>query len=455
MTERTSANLPALACVILAAGQGKRMQSDLPKVMHPVANVPMIRHVLTACAELMPLRVVPVIAPGMTTIEKEVLPHRCATQVKPLGTGDAVKAARNELKDFKGDIIVLFGDAPLVTADALRALQQKRQETKASVIVGGFTPQDASPYGRLILDAKGLLTAIVESADATAEQKQIKLCNGGIMLFAADKLWPLLDKLKDNNAKKEFYLTDCVKLAREAGDACAVAQMPADQVLGVNSRVELAQAEKLMQQRLREKAMLGGATLTDPETVYLSADTKIGRDVTIGPNVIIGPGVTISNRTDIRPFCHIEQTSIAEGAIIGPFARLRPGTSIGEAARVGNFVEIKNADIGVGAKVPHLSYIGDATVGAGANIGAGVITCNYDGFRKMETHIGAGTFIGSNSSLVAPVKIGDGAYVGAGSVITMEVPANTLAVARGRQANIEDWAHRFRESQQDAKNSKS
>lgn len=447
MTEKHSPHLASLACIILAAGQGTRMRSDMPKVLHSIAGLPMIRHVLNACAELLPERIITVIAPGMELVEKTLAPSRCVIQARPLGTGDAVKAARNELKDFKGDIIVLFGDAPLVTAEALHALQQKRQETKATIVVSGFVADDPSPYGRLILDAKGHLTAIVEAADATPEQRVLKLCNGGIMLFASDKLWSFLDQLRDNNAKKEFYLTDCVKLAIQAGDVCAVAEMASDQVLGINTRIELAAAEKLMQQRLRTKAMLNGTTLIDPETTFFSADTKLGRDVTIGPNVFIGPGVEIGSRVDVRAFCHIEQTRIEDGAIIGPFARLRPGTVVGIEAHIGNFVELKNTEVGKGAKINHLSYIGDAFVGSTANIGAGTITCNYDGFRKHHTHVGVGAFIGSNTALVAPVKVGDGAYIGAGSVITMEVPANTLAVARGRQSNINDWARRFRDDQ--------
>ncbi len=447
MTNNESSNLPSLACVVLAAGQGTRMRSDLPKVLHPVANLPMIKHVINACEALAPQNIIVVVAPHMPAVEKAVAPHKCVVQSKALGTGDAVKAAKDELKNFKGDVIVLFGDAPLVTATALHNMQVKRQQTNAAIVVAGFTPADAGPYGRLIVDAKGNLAGIIEVAEATAEQRALKLCNGGVMLFAADKLMPLLDQLKDNNSKKEFYLTDCIALAQKSGDTCTVAEMLADEVLGINTRVELAEAEKLMQQRLRRTAMLNGATFTDPDTVFLSADTKIGRDVTIGPNVFIGPGVEIADKVDIRAFCHLEQVRVEQGAIIGPFARLRPGSIVGAEAHIGNFVEIKNAEIGKGAKVNHMSYIGDAFVGTRANIGAGTITCNYDGYRKSHTHIGADTFIGSNSSLVAPVKIGDGAYVGAGSVITMEVPANTLAVARGRQANIEDWARRFRDEQ--------
>jgi len=447
MPEAPLPTLPPLACIILAAGQGTRMRSDLPKVLHPVAGLPMIGHVLNTCAELAAEKITVVVGPKADAIEKAVLPHRCVVQPKPLGTGDAVKAALDELKNFVGDVIVMFGDGPLVTTDAVRRMQQKRQDSGAAIVVTGFQLDDPGANGRLILDEQGNLAGIVEASEVKPSQRPSKFCNGGMMLFGSDKLWPLLDQLRDNNAKKEFYLTDCVELARKAGDICAMVEMPYEIVACANSRSELAVLEKFVQRRLRERAMAGGATLTDPDTVYLSSDTKIGQDVTIGPNTFIGPGVEIGNNVDIRAFCHIEQARIEEGAVIGPFARLRPGTSVGTGAHIGNFVELKNTEVGRGAKINHLSYIGDATVGARANIGAGTITCNYDGFRKHHTSIGAETFIGSNTSLVAPVKVGDGAYVGAGSVITMEVPANTLAIARGRQANIEDWARRFRDEQ--------
>jgi len=339
----------------------------------------------------------------------------------------------------------LFADSPLVTAESLRLMQRKRQETGAAIVVAGFTPENAAAYGRLITDKAGNLSAIVEASEATPEQAAVKLCNGGLMLFDAAKLWPLLEKVRDDNAKKEFFLTDCIKLAQQAGSFSVVATIAPEEVLGVNNRVELAQAEKIMQQRLRKAAMLAGVTMTDPDTVFLSADTKIGRDVTIGPNVVIGAGVEIADKVDIRAFCHMEGVRIEAGAIIGPFARLRPGSVIGPSAHIGNFVEIKNSEIGKGSKVNHLSYVGDTTLGAAVNIGAGTITANYDGFRKYRTEVGDGASTGSNSVLVAPVVIGEGAYIGAGSVITNNVPANALAVARGRQENREDWARRMRE----------
>lgn len=437
-------NISPLACVVLAAGQGTRMVSDIPKVLHSVANTPMIKHVLNACQGLIPQKIVVVVAPEATKLEKTVAPHRSVIQTVALGTGDAVKAARCELQDFVGDIVVLFGDTPLVTSEALHLLRAKRQETGAAIVVAGFIPKDPGAYGRLILDDRGYLMSIVEYTEATPEQRNLQLCNGGIMLFSSECLWEVLDQVKNDNAKKEYFLTDCISLANAAGDLCAVVEFPEEQLLGVNTRVELAAAEKLMQKRLREQAMLSGVTMLDPDTVYMSADTRLGRDVIIGPYVYMGPDVQIGDRVEIRAFSHLEQVQVDNGALIGPFARLRPGTLVGAGAHIGNFVELKNTEVQAGAKINHLSYIGDAFVGEKANIGAGTITCNYDGFQKSHTHIGAEAFVGSNSALVAPVKIGDGAYVGAGSVITMEVPPNTLAVARSRQANIEDWARRFR-----------
>ncbi len=447
MNKGNHAHQTPLACLILAAGQGTRMRSDVPKVLHNVAGRPMIRHVVGACERLCPETIVAIVAPGMMEVVKAVAPHACAVQTEPRGTGDAVKAAREALRGFKGDIVVMFGDAPLVTPQSLNSLRQKRAVTNAAIVVAGFTPDDPNAYGRLIVEATGRLLEIVEAKDATSAQREIRLCNGGLMLFEAEKLWPLLDGLKDDNAKREFYLTDCIKLARDKGWECAMDELPANEVLGINTRVELAEAEKLMQERLRREAMLNGVTMTDPATVHLSADTKLGRDVTIGPNVFFGPGVEIADGVEIRPFCHLEGVRVEKGAIVGPFARLRPGSTIGEGAHIGNFVEIKNTDVAEGAKINHLSYVGDATIGARTNIGAGTITCNYDGYRKTQTKIGEDAFIGSNSTLVAPLTVGNGAYIGAGSAITMDVPNDALSVARSRQTDLKDWARRKREAE--------
>ncbi len=441
-------SLSPFAAVILAAGQGTRMKSSLPKVLHQIANQPMIQHVIAACVEAEASKIIVVTAPDAEIVRQAIAPHDSVVQMVARGTGDALKTALPVLQNFKGDVIALFGDTPMLTANSINAMRTKRAETGAAIIVAGFNPVDAAAYGRLVLDTAGDLTAIVEAADATPEQRKIGFCNGGLMLFDSRHLAELLAGLTANNAKGEYYLTDCVGLARKAGLRCGVVTLPEEEVLGVNSRVELAMAERLMQQRLRKRVMLDGATLTDPGTVYLSSDTRIGRDVTIGPNVVIGAGVTIADNVEIRSFCHLEKVGIESGAIIGPFARLRPGSEIGPDAHIGNFVEIKNAKIGAGTKVNHLSYVGDASVGPKTNIGAGTITANYDGFHKHRTDIGAGVSIGSDVVLVAPVTIGNGANIAAGSVINQDVPADALAVARERQVNKPDWAKRFREQKE-------
>ncbi|MDD3029285.1 MAG: bifunctional UDP-N-acetylglucosamine diphosphorylase/glucosamine-1-phosphate N-acetyltransferase GlmU [Alphaproteobacteria bacterium] len=442
MNEKES--FPPLACIVLAAGQGTRMKSALPKVLHRVAGVPMIQHVLTACDRMGPEKIVVIVGPSMADVEKVVAPHPCVIQRHPLGTGDAVKAAADALVDFAGDIIVLFGDSPLISAESIRKLQEKRQKTQATVVVAGFSPENPASYGRLVINEEGNLSKIVEASEATSEEKAIRLCNGGLMLFDGSKLWPILEALRNDNAKKEFFLTDCVALAQQYGGKSVVCIIPEDDVLGVNTKVELAQAEKIMQRRLREKAMLAGVTMIDPDSVFLSADTTFGQDVTLAPNVIIGQGVTIGNGVEIKAFSHLEHAQIGNGAIIGPFARIRPHSRIEADAHIGNFVEIKNSTIGEGTKVNHLSYIGDAKLGTGTNIGAGTITANYDGVHKNQTQIGAGVSIGSNVVLVAPISIGDGATIGAGSVITKEVPPDSLAIARGKQENLKGWASRLK-----------
>lgn len=438
----------SLACLVLAAGQGTRMRSALPKVMHSVAGLPMVKHVVRACESLSPDKIVVVVAPDMQDVREEVAPYTCAVQDVARGTGDAVKSARESLRDFTGNVIVLFGDTPLLSVEALQKLIDRQKETTASIVVGGFVPPDAGAYGRLVVRSDGQLEAIVEAADATPEQKAITLCNGGIMLFQAQKLWSMLDRLRNDNAKGEYYLTDCIAMAAQAGDKVAVTEMPVDDVMGINTRVQLAQAEKIMQARLRNQHMLAGVTMTDPDTVFLCADTKIGRDVTIGPNVVFGEGVTIADNVEIRAFCHFEKVSVGAGSIIGPFARLRPGTEIGEGVHIGNFVEIKKSSIADGTKINHLSYIGDAVVGSKTNIGAGTITCNYDGFNKFRTQIGDGVFVGSNTALVAPVSVGSGALIGAGSTITDNVPPDALAIARQRQMTLEGKAKSFRTLQE-------
>ncbi len=433
--------------IILAAGMGTRMKSSLPKVLHPLAGRPLIRSVLETAEALAPDAVAVVIGPDMDAVAAAVTPHAVAVQRERLGTAHAVLAARAVLENGDGgDVFVLYGDTPLLRAETLERLRvARRSVARPAVVVLGFRPDDPTGYGRLITGADGALDAVVEEKDATAEQRAIGLCNSGVMVIDAARALGLLDRIRNENAKSEFYLTDVVALARADGLTCGYVEGGADELIGVNSRQDLARAERIAQDRLRRRWMDGGVTMTAPETVFLSFDTVLGRDVVIGPNVVFGPGVTVGDGVDIRPFCHIEGATIAPGVLVGPFARLRPGARIAEDAHIGNFVEIKNATVEAGAKVNHLSYIGDARVGAKANIGAGTITCNYDGFFKSHTDIGAGAFIGSNTALVAPVSVGDGASIGAGSVITRDVAADALGLTRAPQVEKTGWARRFRE----------
>ena len=433
------------AAIVLAAGMGTRMKSALPKVMHPIGGRPMVSHLLATIDHVTPERTVVVIGPDMESVSRTVAPRPTVVQADRLGTAHAVQQARRELEGFDGDVLVLYGDTPLIAPETLeRMLAARRAAPQPAVVVLGFRPAQPGAYGRLVMQGDSL-EAIVEAKEATAEQLAIPLCNSGVMCIDGARLFGLLDRIGNDNAKGEFYLTDIVALARADGLPCAVVEGAEDELLGVNSRAELAVAEGVLQARLRRAAMDGGATLTAPETVFLGHDTRIGRDVRIGPFVTFGPGVTIGDDVEIKGFCHFEDCTVDAGAILGPYARLRPGAAVGEGAHIGNFVEIKKAVVEPGAKVNHLTYIGDARVGAGANIGAGTITCNYDGFMKYHTDIGAGAFIGSNSALVAPVRIGDGAIVGAGSVVTHDVEPNALAVARGEQTARGGWAIRFRE----------
>ncbi len=439
-----------LAIVVLAAGKGTRMRSDLPKVLHKVAGRPMIGHVIAAAEALEADPVVVIVGPGMDVVARAVAPHKIAIQPEQRGTADAVKAARAVLAGFDGDVLVLYGDCPLIRAETLARMRDQRREEAVTVLGIRVTPP--SPYGRLVLGSDGTLDRIVEVLDATEAERAIDLCNSGVMLIEGRRLFPLLDSIGAANAKGEYYLTDIVAAARGQGLTCRVVGAPAEEALGVNSRAELAEAEAAMQARLRARAMENGATLIDPATVWFSFDTRLGRDVTMEPNVVFGTGVTVGDNVQIKAFSHIDQATIEEGAIIGPYARLRPGASIGREAHIGNFVEIKNARIDDGAKANHLTYIGDAEVGAGANIGAGTITCNYDGFNKSRTVIGPGAFIGSDTTLVAPVTVGAGAFTGAGSTITHDIPDDALAIARGRQAVKSGWAAEFRARQRAAKN---
>jgi bifunctional UDP-N-acetylglucosamine pyrophosphorylase/glucosamine-1-phosphate N-acetyltransferase len=435
----------SLAVIVLAAGLGTRMKSSLPKVLHPLAGRPMINHLLATVEALEPERVAVVVGPGMDAVAQAVAPHRTVIQDAQLGTGHAVQQAAESLVGFSGTVLILYGDTPLITRPTLDAmLDRRRQQPAPAVVVLGFRPADPAEYGRLVLGPGGL-EAIVEFKDATPQQRALVLCNSGVMAVDGRRLCDLVDRLDNANAKGEYYLTDIVGLAHADGAVCGFVEGAAEELLGINSRLELAAAEAVVQARLRRAAMEGGVTLEDPSSVHLSWDTKLGRDVTIAPHVYFGPGVTVGDGVEIRSFCHLVGATIEAGADLGPFARLRPGAWVGRDVHVGNFVEVKNTTIEQGAKVGHLTYLGDARIGAGANIGAGTITCNYDGFSKSFTDIGAGAFIGSNSSLVAPVAVGNNSIVGAGSVITRDVSEGSLAVARNAQLELPGWVERFRE----------
>ena len=435
-----------LAVIVLGAGMGTRMKSAVPKVLHRAAGRSLLGHVLHAAKALGPQRIVVVHGPGNENVKSEsvkAIPDvLLVEQEKRLGTGHAVMMAEAALNSFDGDVMVLYADAPLIRTASLEKLLTKI-DTSHPMAVLGFNTEDPSGYGRLIM-AGSTVTAIREHKDASDAERQISLCNSGIIAIKSDLLWPMLHKLNPANAQGELYLTDVVDLMRQAGHDCALETCPEEETAGVNDRVQLAGIEAVFQNRLRRAAMLEGATLVAPDTVYFSADTKIGRDVTIEPHVIFGPGVTVGDNVEILGHCHIEGASIGSGARIGPFARLRPGADIGEKAHVGNFVEIKKAVLGKAAKVNHLTYIGDAEIGAGSNIGAGTITCNYDGFDKHLTKIGENVFVGSNTSLVAPVCIGDGANIAAGSVITKDIAADSLAMTRAALTEKAGWAKRYR-----------
>ena len=445
-------NASNFVSVILAAGKGTRMKSTRPKVLHPVAGMSMLGHVLRAVEQAGAGETVLVTSPEQEEVRQaaaRLVPGvRHAVQTEQLGTGDAVKAARDEISAQGVPVVVLCGDTPLLKSKTIANLVDSATGGGALSVLG-FRAGNPEGYGRLLTGDMGELLAIREHKDASAGERAVNLCNSGVIAFASVASLALLDRISNDNAKGEYYLTDVVEIARAGGDQCAYMECAEDEVIGVNSRSQLARAEALMQHRLRLAAMDAGVTLISPETVYLSSDTEIAEDVTIEPHVFIGPGVSIAANAVIHAFSHLEDAHIAENASIGPYARLRPGARIGAGARIGNFVEVKNAEIATGAKVNHLAYVGDARVGQGANVGAGTITCNYDGQAKHFTDIGDGAFVGSNSSLVAPVSIGAGAYVGSGSVISKDVAADALAVTRARQTEIGGWAARKRKQRND------
>src|SRR5262245_32667367 len=433
--------------VVLAAGEGTRMRSALPKVLHPVAGQSLLSHVLQAAPHGQGTSLAVVVGPDRADVEaaaKRLRPDTSTfVQRERLGTAHAVLAARAAIARSADDLLIAFGDTPLISAETFARMRAPLTKGAALAVLG-FRAADPTGYGRLVIE-NGNLVAIREQADASAEERKITLCNAGVMAFDGRRALEILDKIGNANSKGEYYLVDAVTIVRDMGLEAVVIETSEDEVRGINTKAQLAEAESVMQARLRKAAMDAGVTLIAPETVFLAADTTFGKDVTIEPFVVIGPGVSIADGAVIHSFSHIVQASIGKSASVGPYARLRPGTSLGDGARIGNFVETKAAVLEAGVKVNHLSYIGDAEVGADSNIGAGTITCNYDGFSKHKTLIGKGAFVGTNSSLVAPVKIGAGAYIGSGSVITRDVPDNALAVERSPQTIREGGATRYRQ----------
>ncbi|MEP6830221.1 MAG: bifunctional UDP-N-acetylglucosamine diphosphorylase/glucosamine-1-phosphate N-acetyltransferase GlmU [Rhizomicrobium sp.] len=438
------------AAIILAAGAGTRMKSQTAKVLHKVAGLPMLGHVIAGLKAAGVSRIVVVIAPGADAVRDYAQAQGCqsAVQDKQLGTGHAAAAAGEALKDFDGELVIAYGDMPLMTASMFDASFKARG---AGLAIVAFRAADPGAYGRVIVNSDGSLDRIVEFKDASEAERKTDLCNAGVLAADARKFFAWAGNLDNKNAQGEFYLTDVPALAKRDGAACAVATVSEDDALGVNSRAELAEAERRMQNRLRANALAAGVGMIAPETVFLSHDTVLEADVAIEPFVVFGPEVRVASGAQIKSHSHLEGADIAAGAVIGPFARLRPGSVIEEGAHIGNFVEVKNSRIGSGTKANHLAYLGDADVGAKANIGAGTITCNYNGYDKSRTEIGDGAFIGSDTALVAPVKIGAGAITGAGSVITKDVAADALAVARGQQVEKPGWAKAFREMKQKEK----
>ena len=439
--------IPPAAVVILAAGKGTRMRSDMPKVLHSIGGAPMLHHAMRAALSLDPERLVVIVGHGgeaVAAAARALAPDaQVREQAEQLGTGHAVRQAEPALEGFDGDLFVLFGDTPFLSPETLTAMRAARG-AGADLVALGFEAGEPGGYGRMVTEPDGTLLRIVEAKDASDADRAIRTCNSGMLVADAANLLGLLARVGNANAKGEYYLTDVVALARQQGLTARLVRCDESETMGINDRVQLAEAEAAFQRRARRAAMLNGATMVAPDTVFLSFDTVVGRDVIIGPHVVIGPGVEIADGAEIRAFSHLEGCRVGPRATIGPFARLRPGAEIGESAHIGNFVEIKNAIVGAGAKANHLTYVGDASVGAAANLGAGTITCNYDGFAKHRTEIGPGAFIGVNTALVAPVSVGENAYVGTGTVVTRDVPAKALALSRAPQTIREGYAQRLR-----------
>lgn len=437
-----------LACIILAAGKGTRMKSESPKPLHPIAGQPMIRHVIDSCKALGPDKIVAVLPHGYPELDAAVPDCIVTRQQQANGTGGAALAAKPELKDFDGDILVVFGDSPLIKTETLRNIvDTRRSSADTGLVFSAFEAKDPTGYGRMILNKDGSLDQIIEHKDASPAELDITLCNGGVMCADGARLFDWLDQIGNDNAQQEYYLVDLPEIARIDNRLTRIAQISETETAGINSRADQASVEKLFQIAIREKVMANGVTLIDPDTVYFSADTDIAADVTIGPGVFFGPGVVIETGVVIHPYSHLEGATIRQNAVIGPYARIRPGSEIGEKAKVGNFVELKNTKMDTGAKASHLTYLGDAQIGARANIGAGTITCNFDGYNKFTTTIGEGAFIGSNTALIAPVTVGRNALIAAGSTITSDVDDEALAFARARQSQKEGRAKQFRDQQ--------
>ena len=434
-----------VAAVVLAAGLGTRMNSDLHKVLHPIAGRPMLMHLLASVDALVPAAKVVVVGARREQVEAAVAGSGATvvTQEPQLGTGHAVMQARDALAGFDGDVLLMFADVPLIRTATMRAMLAALTDDVACVVLA-FRPADPGAYGRIVAKDDGTIVKMVEFKDASAEERNVTLCNSGLLAVRAGDLWPLIDRIGNDNAAGEYYLPDVVTVATGDGRRSVVVETQADEVDGINSRGELAAVEAKWQAAKRVEMMAAGVTLSDPATVWFAHDTQVGRDVVIEPSVFFGPGVTIDDGAVIHGFCHLEGAHIGPRAEVGPYARLRPGADLGEKSKVGNFVEVKKAKLGKGAKANHLSYLGDAEIGANANIGAGTITCNYDGFFKYRTVIGEGSFIGSNSALVAPVTIGAGAIVAAGSTVTTNVPGDALCLVRSEQVNKPGWAAKFR-----------
>ncbi len=456
MREESSPQTSPLAAIVLAAGKGTRMKSDLHKVLHPIAGRPMIDHLMAELGELSPQRSVVVVGKDRDQLE-QALEGRAdfAVQDPQLGTGHAVQQAETALADFTGDVLILYGDVPFVQASTMRAMVERLHGAdEPTAVVLGFEPADALQYGRVIAQ-DGRISKMVEFKDASEQERACTLCNSGLMAVRGADLFGLLSRVKNDNAQGEYYLPDIVNLALADGRNCAVVLAEDEhEVAGINSRAELADAERRWQERRRLQAMADGASLVAPETVFFSWDTQLGRDVTVEPNVVFGPGVSVADKVRIRAFSHVEGAQLASGVEIGPYARLRPGAKLEEGSKVGNFVEMKNATLGKGAKANHLTYLGDAEVGEGANIGAGTITCNYDGYFKHKTIIGKRAFIGSNSALIAPVKIGDDAIVAAGSAVSRDVDHGELRMVRAEQLVKPGWADQFHDAMKKKKKEK-